>query len=462
MSDEYDVCVIGSGPGGYVCAIKAAQLGLRVACVEKYPVLGGTCLNVGCIPSKSLLSSSEFYYRIQTQAKDYGFNIADLSLDFSKMVEKKSSVVTGFNQGISGLFKKNKVKEIHGTASFVSSNEITIDGKEKLKAKNFIIATGSKPTELPFLPFDEKKVLSSTGALAFTKVPKTLLVIGAGIIGVELGSVYNRLGTKVIFLEFLDRICPTLDTAVSKLLQKLLTKQGLTFHLGAKVTKGSSNASCVSLDVEIKGKVEKFSAEHALVAVGRKPYTEGLNLKGAGVSVDEKGFITIDENFKTTCSNIYAIGDAVDGPMLAHKAEEEGMAVAELLVGKSPKIEYMAIPSVVYTDPEVACVGLTEDAAKKRSLKVKVSQFPFKANSRARAIGDDEGFVKIIADDASHQILGMHIIGPHAGELIAEGVLAITKKLKAEDIAHTSHAHPTLSEAIKEAALMITSKALHI
>ncbi|MCH9631437.1 MAG: Dihydrolipoyl dehydrogenase 3 [Chlamydiia bacterium] len=458
----YDVCVIGSGPGGYVCAIKAAQLGLKVACVEKYPVLGGTCLNVGCIPSKSLLSSSEFYHKVQTQANDYGIKTGALGLDFSKMTEKKSSVVTGFNQGISGLFKKNKVKEIHGTASFVSKDEISIDGKEKIKAKNFVIATGSKPTELPFLPFDEKKILSSTGALALTKVPKTLLVVGAGIIGVELGSVYSRLGTKVVFLEFLDRICPTLDTDSSKLLQKLLTKQGLTFHLGAKVTKGSASASGVSLDVEIKGKIEKFNAEHALVAVGRRPYTDDLNLKNAGVSVDEKGFITIDSGFKTTTPNIYAIGDTVDGPMLAHKAEEEGMAVAELLANKSPKIEYMAIPSVVYTDPEVAGVGLTEAAAKERSLSVKVGKFPFKANSRARAIGDDEGFVKIIADSASNQVLGMHIIGPHAGELIAEGVLAITKKLRADDIAHTSHAHPTLSEAIKEAALMVTSKALHI
>lgn len=461
MSEIFDVCVIGSGPGGYVAAIKCAQLGLKTACVEKYPVLGGTCLNVGCIPSKSLLHSSEMFHKMQHSA-NYGFHAESLSLDFAKMMENKTSVITGFNQGISGLFKKNKVKEIHGHASFVSKDEIKVDDKERIKARHFIIATGSKPTELPFLPLDEKTVLSSTGALSLSQVPKTMLVVGAGIIGVELGSVYSRLGAKVTFFEFLDRICPSLDQDICKEMQKILTRQGLTFHLGAKVRSANTSSKEVSLVVEMGGKEETFKAEKVLVAVGRRPYTEGLGLDKIGVQTDQRGFIPIDANFKTSASNVFAIGDTVDGPMLAHKAEEEGIAVAELIAGHSPTIDYITIPSVVYTDPEAACVGLTEAMAKEKGIPIKVSKFPFKANSRARAIGSDDGFVKMIANKDTNQLLGLHVLGPSAGELIHEGVLAMSQRLTADAIAHSSHAHPTLSEAIKEAALGILSKPIHL
>ena len=465
MVDNFDVIVIGSGPGGYVAAIKAAQLGFKTACIEKYSVLGGTCLNVGCIPSKSLLHSSEFYYKIIHNAKEHGIEISQTKVDFAKIVQRKEEVVKGFNIGIEGLFKKNKIERFHGKASFISSHEIKVEsekGVHKLTAKYFIIATGSKPVPLSFLPFDEKNVLSSTGILSLKKIPKTLLVIGAGIIGVELGSVYSRLGSEVVFLEFLDRICPTLDQSLSKALQKSLEKQGLKFLLKAKVTQGVLKASHVSIEAEIEGAKKTFEVEKVLVAIGRKPYTEGLGLEKLGIIVTNRGFVPIDQNFRTMQPHIFAIGDIVEGPMLAHKAEEEGIAVAEIIAGHHPSIEYMTIPSVVYTHPEVASVGLSEEEAKAKGLSIKVAQFPFKANSRARCIGDDEGFVKMIVDEISLQILGVHIIAPQAGELIAEGVLAMTRKMTATDIATTSHAHPTLSEAIKEAALMLSFKAIHL
>lgn len=465
MAEQFDVVVIGSGPGGYVAAIKAAQLGLKTACIEKYSVLGGTCLNVGCIPSKSLLQSSEFYYKILHDGKQHGITAGECSVDFSKMMERKEGVIKGFNVGIEGLFKKNKIEKIHGTASFVDSHEVKVeqgDVSKRVSGKHFILATGSKPTPLPFLPFDEKDILSSTGILSLKKIPKKLLVIGAGIIGVELGSVYSRLGSEVVFLEFSDRICPTLDQSLSKALQKILEKQGLQFLLKAKVVKGALKTSSVSIEAEVEGAVKTFEADKALVAIGRRPYTEGLGLENIGITLTNRGFVPIDVNFRTAQSHIYAIGDIVEGPMLAHKAEEEGIAAAEIIAGHRPSIEYMAIPSVVYTHPEIGSVGLSEEEAKAKGLSVKVAQFPFKASSRARCMGEDEGFVKMIADEKSLQILGVHIIAPHAGELIAEGVFAMTHKMTAFDIAKTSHAHPTLSEALKETALMLCSKAIHL
>jgi dihydrolipoamide dehydrogenase len=464
---QFDVIVIGSGPGGYVAAIKAAQLGFKTACIEKYPALGGACLNVGCIPSKSLLHSSELYYKMTHEAKEHGIECKEISLDFPRMMEKKKQVVQGFNVGIEGLFKKNKVEKFYGKASFISPHEIKITheklGQEQtLSAKYFIIATGSKPTSLPFLPFDGKQILSSTEMLSLASIPKTLLVIGAGIIGVELGSVYARLGSDVVFLEFLDKICPTLDQAVSKALQASLEKQGLKFLLGAKVTKGAVHSGKISIEAEIQGTLKTFDAERVLVAVGRKPYTEGLGLETLGITLTNKGMIPVDDNFRTAQSHIFAIGDVIEGPMLAHKAEEEGIAVAEILAGQQPSLEYMTIPSVVYTYPEVACVGLSEEEAKAKGLSVKIAQFPLKANSRAGCTGEGTGMVKMIADADSLQILGVHIMAPHAGELITEGVLAMTHRMSAKEIAHSMHAHPTFSEALKEVALMLSSKAIHL
>lgn len=435
---EYDVVVIGSGPGGYVAAIRAAQLGMKVACVDKQKEPGGTCLNVGCIPSKTLLHDSEF------------------SKNFSEMMGRKKKVVKGFNDGILYLFKKNKIDFLVGQAKFLSKDTLQVAG-DPVKAKYFIIATGSEPMSLPFLPFDEKRILSSTGALSLEKVPEKMLVIGAGVIGVELGSVYSRLGTKVEFVEFLDRICPTFDESLSKELHKLLTKQGMTFHLSSKVTGAEISKSQITLKVGN----EAMTGDVVLVSIGRKPYTQNLGLEAIGIKPDSKGFIPIDGFFRTTVPNIYAIGDVVNGPMLAHKASEEGVIVAEIIHGRTPVLEYMAIPNVIYTKPEVASVGLTEEEAKSFKLSYRVGVFPFKVNSRALCTGEVDGFVKIIGETATDKVLGIHIIGAHASELIAEGVLAIQKKLTCLEIAHTPHAHPTLSEAIKEAALAVHKQSLN-
>lgn len=456
MTEPFDLIVIGSGPGGYVAAIRAAQLGLKTACVEKEKVLGGTCLNIGCIPSKCLLQSSEMYTNLLHNGKTHGIE-ADPKINFSQMMKRKGEVVSGFNLGIEGLFKKNKVSSIKGTATFKDPNTITVEGKN-YGAKNFILATGSEPTPLPFLPFDEEKVLSSTGALSLKEVPKKMIVVGAGIIGVELGSVYSRLGSEVHFVEFLDRICPTLDPAISKSLQQVLTKQGLTFQLSSKVAGAEVSKAGISLSIEGK---ESLSADKVLLSIGRRPYTQNLGLETLKIIPDKRGFIPIDNNFRTSLPHIYAIGDIVDGPMLAHKASEEGVAAVELIAGKTPSIEYIAIPSVVYTHPEVGAVGLTEPEAKERQIPIKTGQFSFKANSRARCSGDDFGFVKLIAHAQTNTLLGAHIISAHAGELIAEATLAIQTQATAFDLAHTCHAHPTLSEAIKEAALALTDKPIH-
>lgn len=435
----YDLVVIGSGPGGYVAAIRAAQLGLKTACIEKSKTLGGTCLNVGCIPSKVLLHDSE------------------CSPDFAKMMERKTKVISGFTTGIELLFKKNKIDWIQGSAKLKNPQTIDVNGQE-VTAKNILLATGSEPIALPFLPFNEQTILSSTGALALKTVPKKMLVVGAGVIGVELGSVYRRLGSEVIFIEFLDRICPAFDNTLSKALQKSLTNQGMTFLLSHKVTQ----ANGTTLTVQGPSGESQLTGDVILVAVGRRPYTDSLGLEAVGIQKDSKGFLPIDASFRTTQPNIFAIGDLVDGPMLAHKASEEGVAVAELIAGHRPKIEYIAIPNVIYTHPEVASVGLTEEEVKARKVGYKMSQFPFKANSRARCINDDEGFVKMLAEEGSRRILGIHIIGPNASELIATAALAMQLKATADQIADTCFAHPTLSEALKEAALGLFKAPLHI
>lgn len=455
---DYDVVVIGSGPGGYVAAIRAAQLGLKTACVEKDPVLGGTCLNVGCIPSKCLLHSSHLYETTLHHTKEHGID-ATATLNFEQMMQRKTDVVKNFNGGISMLFKKNKVTEIHGHATFKDPHTLEVEG-QTIKAKSFIIATGSIPIELPFMPFDETTCVSSTGALAFKEPPKHLLVIGAGIIGVELGSVYRRLGSEVTFVEALDQICPSLDGALSKTLLALLKKQGLNFHLSSKVTGAKIAPNNVSLSVEGQ---EDLKGDKVLVCVGRRSYTDSLGLESAGVTLSPKGQIPISDRFQTSVPHIYAIGDVVDGPMLAHKASEEGVAVAELIAGQNPKLAYITIPSVVYTEPEVASVGFTEEALKALNHPYVSSQFSFKANSRAKCVSADEGFVKMLADKTTLKLLGVHIIGPAAGELINEAALALQTGATAHTIAHASHAHPTLSEALKEAALgLVNGKPIHM
>ncbi len=452
----YDVVVIGSGPGGYVAAIRAAQLGLKTACIEKDKQLGGTCLNVGCIPSKALLYSSELYHKLASEYDAHGIKVENPSFDFQKMMNRKQSVVSGFNKGIEGLFQKNKIDWIQGHGKLIGPTKIEVDGKV-IEAKNIILATGSEPVALPFLPFDEKQVVSSTGALALTSVPKKLLIIGAGIIGVELGSVYKRLGSEVTFIEFLDHICPAFDSAISKALQKELTLQGMTFNLSHKVT-----GAKVGKTVQITAGETQFEGDVVLVAVGRKPYSDNLGLDSVGIKKDPKGFVQIDSSFRTSQPNIFAIGDLVDGPMLAHKAEEEGIAVAELIAGHVPSIDYAAIPNVAYTTPEVASVGFTEEELKAKKITYKVGQFPFKANSRARAMADDHGFVKVLVEEKTERILGVHIIGPHASELIAEASIAMKLKATASQMATTCHAHPTLAEALKEAAVASIGKAIHL
>ncbi|CUG88242.1 dihydrolipoyl dehydrogenase, putative [Bodo saltans] len=468
--NPYDVVVIGGGPGGYVAAIKAAQLGLKTACVEKRGSLGGTCLNVGCIPSKALLHATHLYHDAHANFSKYGLVGGEgVTMDVTKMQAQKDKAVKGLTAGIEFLFKKNKVTYYKGEGAFVDATTIQVkglDGKnETIQTKKTVIATGSEPTPLPFLPFDETSVLSSTGALAIPKVPKTLAVIGGGVIGLELGSVWARLGTKVTVVEFADRCCPTLDSDVTDILVKTLAKnEKIAFTTSTKVVSGKKVADGVELALEsIKtGKTETLTTEAILVSVGRRPFTAGLGLDKIKLATTDRGFITIDDHFKTNVPNVYAIGDVVNkGPMLAHKAEDEGIAVAEMLAGKAGHVNYDVIPGVIYTMPEVASVGKTEQELRKAGVEIKVGKFPFSANSRAKATGVEDGFVKVITDAKTDKILGVHLVNSQAGELIAEATLAMEYGASSEDVGRTCHAHPTLSEALKEACMACFAKAIH-
>lgn len=451
---SYQVVVIGSGPGGYVAAIRSAQLGLKTLCIEKMPTLGGTCLNVGCIPSKALLQSTEYYEFLDRAAKEHGIEAQGLSCNFGQMMQRKEGIVKGLVEGIAGLFKGNKVDRLQGEVCFKGPNIIEVArGKERqeVQADNIIIATGSEPIALPFLSFNEKNIVSSTGALSLPTIPKKMLVVGAGAIGLELASVYNRLGTHITVIEMLDRVTPGMDLAVSKQLLQILKKQGMEFFLGAKVTEGTASKQGVDLAIEYEKQKVKLQGDIVLVAVGRRPYSKGLNLEAAGIALSPKGFITVDSNFRTSTQNIFAIGDIIEGPMLAHRASHEGTAAAEIIAGMHPHVNYMAIPNVIYTHPEAASVGFTESEAREAGLEIKIGTSFFRGNARARCSGDTDGFVKVIAGSSSGTLLGMHIIGPHASEMIGEGVIAIEKRASVEDIANAPHAHPTLSEAIMEA-----------
>ena len=465
---QYDLVVIGSGPGGYVCAIRAAQLGMKVACVEKMPTLGGTCLNVGCIPSKALLQASEKFEEAQHGLGAFGVKVSGVSLDLPGLMGHKDKVVSANTKGVEFLFKKNKVDRVEGTGRVAGAGTVMVKGKDgkdtTLKTRNIVIATGSDSMPLKGVEVDEKKIVSSTGALALGGVPKSMVVIGGGYIGLEMGSVWQRLGSKVIVVEFLDRILPGMDGEVSSLMQRILGKQGMSFKLGTKVTGAKVSGKGVSLTLEAAkgGGAETLETDIVLLSIGRRAYTDGLGLKEAGVNVDERGRVVTDKHFQSNVPGIYAIGDVIAGPMLAHKAEDEGVAVAEILAGQAGHVNYDAIPGVVYTWPEAATVGKTEEQLKSENVAYKVGKFPFTANGRARAMNSSDGFVKILADKATDRVLGVHIVGPDAGHLIAECVLGMEYGASAEDIARTCHAHPTLSEAVKEAALAVDGRPIHI
>ena len=466
MSETFDVVIIGGGPGGYVCAIRSAQLGFKTACIESRATLGGTCLNVGCIPSKSLLNLSENFIKAKKNFSSVGIEIGELTLNLSKMMKTKEKSVTVLTKGIEFLFKKNKVTHIKGQASFKSNNEIIVQEKNSqkiYKANHIIISTGSIPISLPGIKIDEKIIVSSTGALSFNKVPKELVIIGGGYIGLEMGSVWKRLGSNVTVIEFLDHIASGIDKDMSSEFLKILKKQEINFKLNSKVigvsiTKDKAVVNYISNETSARKKIE---ADKVLIAVGRKPYTEGLNLKKVSVKSDNQGRIQVDNKFQTSVKNIYAIGDVIRGPMLAHKAEEEGIAVAEIIAGQSGHVNYNMIPMVIYTSPEVASVGKTEQQLIEENIKYKIGKFPFMANPRAKVINETEGFVKILAEDKTDKVLGAHIIGPHAGDMIAEMALAMEFGASSEDIARTCHAHPTYSEAIKEAALAVDKRPIH-
>ena len=466
-AQTYDLIVIGGGPGGYVAAIRAAQLGMKVACVEMNPTLGGTCLNVGCIPSKALLVSSEKFAEAQNHLGQHGVKVGNVTLDLAAMMGHKNKVVKDNTAGIEYLFKKNKIDWIKGKGRVVAAGQVAVDGADGSKTyatKNILIATGSESMPLNGVPVDEKRIVTSTGALTLAEVPKTMVVIGGGVIGLELGSVWQRLGTQVTVVEFLDRVLPTMDGEVSKTMQKILGKQGMQFKLGAKVTSAKNNGKDVTLTVEpaAGGPAETLKADIVLLAIGRRPYTEGLGLEKAGVALDERKRIAVDHHFQTNVKGIYAIGDVIAGAMLAHKAEEEGVVAVEMMAGQSGHINYDAIPGVVYTWPEAASVGKTEEELKKAGIAYKVGKFPFSANGRARAMAETEGFAKILSDTTTDRVLGAHIVGADAGTMIAELVLAVEFGASSEDIARTSHAHPTLNEVIKEAALAVDGRPLHV
>lgn len=464
---QFDVTVIGSGPGGYVAAIRAAQLGFKTAIIEKYATLGGTCLNVGCIPSKALLDSSEHFEQAKHNFADFGIIINEPKADFPKMVERKNSVVDVTTKGINFLMDKNKITVFEGVGSFESSTKLKVTKKdgssETIDSTHFIIATGSKPFTLPFITIDKERVITSTEALNLKEIPKKLLVIGGGVIGLELGSVFLRLGAEVTVIEYLDKIIPGMDGALSKELQKVLKKQGMKFELSTAVSGVERNGDTVKVTGKNKkGEEVTFEGDYCLVSVGRRPYTEGLGLENAGIELDERGRVKVNEHLQTNISNIYAIGDVIKGAMLAHKASEEGVLVAEILAGQKPHINYNLIPGVVYTWPEVAGVGKTEEQLKEEGVAYKVGNFPMRALGRSRASGDTDGFVKILADEKTDEILGFHMIGARAADIIAEGVVAMEYRASAEDLTRMSHAHPTYTEAVKEAALDATGKrAIH-
>ncbi|EMR03860.1 dihydrolipoyl dehydrogenase [Cesiribacter andamanensis] len=466
---QYDVTVIGSGPGGYVAAIRCAQLGLKTALVEKYTSLGGTCLNVGCIPSKALLDSSEHFFNASHTFQEHGIELKDLQVNLGQMIGRKREVVKQTVAGIDYLMKKNKIDVKTGMGSFVDKNTIKVTGsegkEETFQTKNTIIATGSKPMALPFIPQDKERIITSTEALELKEVPKHLIVIGGGVIGMELGSVYGRLGAKVTVVEFLDRIIPGMDAALGKELQRVLKKQlGFDLKLSTKVTGVERKGDEVVVRAENKkGEQLEITGDYCLVSVGRSPYTQGLGLEKAGVKVDERGRVAVDDHLRTNVAGIYAIGDVVKGAMLAHKAEEEGIFVAETIAGQKPHINYNLIPGVVYTWPEVAAVGYTEEQLKEMGREFKSGSFPFKASGRARASMDTDGFVKVLADKQTDEILGVHMIGPRTADMIAEAVVAMEFRASAEDVSRMSHAHPTFTEALKEACLAATeNRALHI
>ncbi len=464
MSEEnFDLVIIGGGPGGYVAAIRAAQLGLKVACIEKRGTLGGTCLNVGCIPSKALLESSEKFEDATHNFAAHGIK-AKLELDLKTMLERKDKVVLDLTKGIEGLFKKNKVTYVVGTAAIKSASEIIVDGKQTINTKRILIATGSEVMKLPGVEIDEKRIVSSTGALTLDKVPNHLIVVGGGVIGLELGSVWRRLGAKVTVVEFLDSIGGVMDAEVAKQFQRILEKQGINFMLGSKVVAADSKGKNIILSIEPAkgGTASKLEGDVVLVSIGRKPYTDGLGLDKIGVALDNRGRISVNKHFETNVAGIYAIGDVIAGPMLAHKAEEDGVAAVEGMTGQKTHVDYNLVPSVVYTWPEVASVGKTEEELKAAGANIKIGKFPFMANSRGRAVGQTDGFVKIIADAVTDRVLGVHIIGPHAGTLIAEAVTIMEFGGSSEDIFRTCHAHPTLNEAVKEAALNVMGRAVHI
>ncbi|WP_440669774.1 dihydrolipoyl dehydrogenase [Candidatus Pelagibacter sp. HIMB1483] len=465
MADKFQAVVIGGGPGGYVCAIRLAQLGLKTACIESRGSLGGTCLNVGCIPSKSLLNLSEEFHKVKNLSNK-GIEVGEVKLNLSKMMKSKDKAVTVLTKGVEFLLKKNKVTYFKGHGSFKSKNEINIkDANNKetiIRADNIVIATGSVPVSLPGINFDEKTILSSTGALKIEQVPKKMVVVGGGYIGLEMGSVWLRLGAEVHVVEFLDHITPGMDKEISQEFMKILKKQGMKFHMQHKVEKiQKNNKGAIVSTTDKDGNKKDFDCEVVLISVGRKANTNGLNIENAGIELDDKKRIKTDKNFKTNQNNIYAIGDVIVGPMLAHKAEDEGIAVAENIAGQSGHVNYDTIPGVVYTTPEVASIGKTEEQLKEKKIDYKIGKFSFMANSRAKAIDESEGFVKILADAKTDKVLGAHLIGPHAGELIAEIGVAMEFGASSEDIARTCHAHPTFSEAVKEAALSVDKRAIH-
>ncbi len=467
MTQQADIIIIGGGPGGYVAAIRAAQLGFKVVCVEKRTTLGGTCLNEGCIPSKALLHSSHLYEEACHGLASHGIVTQGVQLDLGNMLGRKDKVVGELTKGIDFLFKKNKVQRVVGTASLKSGKTVEVKTQAGLEiweaSKAVILATGSVPITIPGVTVDEKQIVSSTGALSLEKIPDKMVVIGGGYIGLELGSVWRRLGTDVTVVEFLDRLVPAMDAELGLALHKSLEKQGMHFKLGTRVQEAIPGKSGVQLKViSADGKEETLQTDCVLVSVGRKPYTDGLGLEALGVALDARGVVQVNpKTFETSCPGLYAIGDVIPGPMLAHKAEEEGVALVEMLVGQAGHVNYGAIPSVVYTHPEAASVGLTEEALKQAGVNYKTGKFPFMANSRAKASGSSEGWVKMLADAATDQLLGVHVIGPDAGTLIAEAVMAIEFGASSEDLARTCHAHPTLSEAMKEAALAVDARALH-